>query len=103
MGKRTYYDSVIKASSPEGKKHWETLRDNPTVRGKETRNSSLVELDQPSEELESVFSRKKGSFDPEEEQKKETEAYLLIQDSKGISKEGKKKYLELLKKRMRTA
>ena len=78
MGKRTYYDSVIKASTPEAKKHWETLRDNPTVRGKETRNSSLIELDEPSDELESVFSRKKGSFDSEEECLGTTEAIYFI-------------------------
>lgn len=103
MSKRTYYDSVIKASTPEAKKHWETLRDNPTVRGKETRNSSLIELDKPSDELQSVFSRKKGSFNPEEEKNKETEAYLMIEKSKEISKDSKKNYLDLLKKRMRTS
>lgn len=103
MGRRTYYDSIIKASTPEAKKHWETLRDNSTGSSKETRNSSLIKLDQPSDELNSVFSRKKGSFDPDEEANKETEAFLRIHGSKEIKKANKEKYLELLKKRMRTS
>jgi hypothetical protein len=67
---------------------------------KDTRNASLKELDLPSEELNKyIGSKRKGEFSPKEEKDLEDKVEQKLQNNK----EDKERYLELLRKRMRTA
>lgn len=68
----------------------------------DSRNPALKELDKPWDEVTKEFSRKKGTFDPKEEMKKETELEKDIEKGE-LPEESKKKYLHILKQRMRTA
>lgn len=80
-----------------------TLREiSPPEKRQDTRNESLKELDKTQQDLNKLFEREKGSFNPKEEMKKEDSMKKAIEGTE-MPEERKKQYLRLLEKRMRTA
>lgn len=68
----------------------------------DTRSQTLKELDKNEDDVTSLFSRPKGTFDPQEEFKKENEVENKIKNQV-TDPEKRKKYLQILEKRKRTA
>jgi hypothetical protein len=94
MTKEDYYKSILKDASGERKKYFEILSKSKRPRLK----SDFPESEERT--LERAFGGQK--FDPETFKKQEDEYQKNIEQSE-MSEEKKKIYLDILKRRMRTA
>lgn len=103
---RNYISTIKKLRGrpkPTGE-YAQTYQDPNNGKVKDARNSALKELDAPHDEIGKMLQHEKGKFEPEEETSKEDalDAVLRNKDM-GLSEERKKKYLNILQKRMRTS